>query len=153
MIRRSLPAPMAALALLLSACSGGSSTSDGSGARTFGAGDTQAYAGISAADVVHFTGTEPFWGGQVLGGSLTYSTPDNPDGTTIAVSRFAGRHGLSFSGDLDGMPFVLAITPGQCSDGMSDRSYPFTVTLQVKGEQRDGCAWTDGQPFTGPQHP
>ena len=40
-----------------------------------------------------------------------------------------------------------------CSDGMSDRSYPFTVTLMVMGEQREGCAWTDKQPFSGPQHP
>ena len=50
-------------------------------------------------------------------------------------------------------PFVLAVTPGKCSDGMSDRSYPFTVTLMVMGEQREGCAWTDKQPFSGPQHP
>jgi uncharacterized membrane protein len=36
---------------------------------------------------------------------------------------------------------------------MSDRSYPFTVTLQVKGELRKGCAWTDKQAFSGPKHP
>jgi uncharacterized membrane protein len=138
------------LALLLAACSRGSSTP---GSRTFDASDTQAYAGIGAGEIVYFTGTEPFWGGQVSGGSLTYTTPENQKGDTIAASRFAGRNGVSFSGDLDGMPFVLAITPGTCSDGMSDRSYPFAVTLQVKGQQRDGCAWTDKQPYKGQRHP
>jgi uncharacterized membrane protein len=84
---------------------------------------------------------------------LTYTTPENQAGEMVAVDRFAGRNGISFSGELDDMPFVLAVTPGQGSDGMSDRTYPFTVTLQVRGEQRNGCAWTDKQAFTGPEHP
>lgn len=115
--------------------------------------DTRPYAGIGEEEVLHFTGTEPFWGGEVSGGTLTYSTPENIDGTQIAVERFAGRNGLSFSGTLEGAEFVMAVTPGACSDGMSDRTYPFTVTLQVRGEQRQGCAWTDAQSFTGPEHP
>jgi len=84
---------------------------------------------------------------------LTYATPENIDGTAIAVERFAGRNGLSLSGALDGAPFDMAITPGECSDGMSDRTYPFIVTLEVAGEQRRGCAWTDSTPFSGPEHP
>ncbi|HTK72956.1 MAG TPA: hypothetical protein VL331_10720 [Croceibacterium sp.] len=145
---------LAALAaLLLAACSSGSSAPGGSGTTTFDASDTKPYSGIGPREVVHFTGTEPFWGGQASDGSLTYSTPDNQPGETITVSRFAGRNGLSYSGDLGGRPFVLAITPGQCSDGMSDRSYPFAVTLKVRGEQRQGCAWTDKHPFTGAQQP
>jgi uncharacterized membrane protein len=117
------------------------------------ASDTQAYAGIGSDETVHLTGTEPFWGGEVSGEALTYTTPENQVGQMVAIDRFAGRNGLSFSGELDDMPFVLAVTPGACSDGMSDRSYPFTATLQVKGEQRKGCAWTDKQPYSGPQQP
>jgi uncharacterized membrane protein len=45
------------------------------------------------------------------------------------------------------------VTRGACSDGMSDREYPFTVTLQVGEEKRMGCAWTDKMPFTGPANP
>lgn len=132
-------------ALLLAGC--GAATGPG------GSADGQPFAGIGAGETVHFTGNEPFWSGRASGGSLTYSTPENRQAATIAVSRFAGRNGLSFSGDLDDRPFVLAITPGQCGDGMSDRRYPYTVTLQVKGERREGCAWTDKQPFTGPNRP
>jgi uncharacterized membrane protein len=133
--------------LLLAACSAGGA--DSSGKRTVTAADTQAYSGIGAAETVHFTGTEPFWGGQVAGENLTYQTPEDQAGQQLKVERFAGQNGVSFSADLEGQPFVLAVTPGRCSDGMSDRAYPFTVTLQVKGEQRQGCAWTDRQPFTG----
>ncbi len=48
--------------------------------------ETQASSGIRADETVRFTGTEPFWGGQVAGPTLTYSTPEDPDGTPIAVS-------------------------------------------------------------------
>jgi len=117
------------------------------------AADTAVYSGIDADETVRFTGTEPFWGGKVSGQELTYTTPEDQAGERIVVDRFAGRNGVSFSGHLDNVPFVLAVTPGQCSDGMSDRTYPFTATLQVRGEQRQGCAWTDSQAFTGPPQP
>ena len=109
----------------------------------------EAFAGIKPEETVRFTGTEPFWGGQVTGTALTYSTPENQDGADIAVTRFAGRGGVSWSGMYQAAKLVLAVTPGQCSDGMSDRIYPFVATLEVAGEQRSGCAWTERQPFAG----
>lgn len=115
--------------------------------------DTAPYSGIVPGETIRFTGPEPFWSGDVSGQTLTYSTPDNIDGSTIQVERFAGRNGLSLSGVVDGRTFDMAITPGECSDGMSDRTYPFTVTLEVGSEQRRGCAWTDGKPFSGPENP
>ncbi|MES2700146.1 MAG: hypothetical protein V4647_11105, partial [Pseudomonadota bacterium] len=68
---------------------------------------------------------------------------------TIAVARFAGRGGLSFTGTLQGAQFDLAITPASCSDGMSDRTYPFAVTVQLGDQQLSGCGWTDRQGYTG----
>jgi uncharacterized membrane protein len=155
-------APVACI--LLAACSGGtgspspapssSPTVAPSATPTVAtAADTARYSGIAPDEKVHFTGTEPFWGGEVSDGVLTYTTPENQAGEMVAVDRLDGRNGISFSGELADMPFVLAVTPGQCSDGMSDRSYPFTATLQVKGELRKGCAWTDKQAFTGPKQP
>lgn len=108
---------------------------------------TRPYDGIGADETVRFTGTEPFWGGDVRGETLTYKTPDDPDGDAIAVARFAGRGGVSWSGAWQGRPFRLAVAEGQCSDGMSDRTYPFAATLAVAGEQRTGCAWTAKRPF------
>lgn len=111
--------------------------------------DHRPWQGITEQETVHFTGTEPFWGGTVAGTKFSYSTPDDPKGAVIEVSRFAGRGGLSFSGELEGQAMTMAITPGTCSDGMSDRSYPFSVTLDLGRAVRNGCGWTDRQPFTG----
>ena len=111
--------------------------------------DHQPWHGIGDEEVVHFTGTEPFWGGEVSGTELTYKTPEKPEGERIVISRFAGRGGFSFSGALPTGAMTLAVTPGKCSDGMSDRTYPFVATLQIGSDVRQGCAWTDRQPFHG----
>jgi uncharacterized membrane protein len=114
---------------------------------------TEAYDGIGKDETVHFTGTEPFWGGEVSEASLTYTTPEDPDGAKIPVERFAGRGGLSFGGSLAGAELAMTVTPLECSDGMSDRTYPFTVTLKIGDDLRNGCGWTERQPFTGPAQP
>lgn len=140
--------PLAA-ALSLAACHSAQAPQSAEGDTA----DRQPYAGIAATETVRFTGTEPFWGGQVAGGMLIYTTPENLDDDAMAVKRFAGRGGVSWSGTHAGARFVLAVTPGRCSDGMSDRTYPFTATLEVSAEQRRGCAWTDRQPFAVPEDP
>lgn len=140
--------PLAALALL-AACQPPQKADGvpGSG------GPNEVFDAIRADEVLRFTGTEPFWGGEARAAQLTWTTPERPEGVTIAVSRFAGRGGLSFSGTLDGAPLLLAATPARCSDGMSDRTYPFAVTVQAGGRELKGCGWTDRQPFTGPAAP
>jgi uncharacterized membrane protein len=47
----------------------------------------------------------------------------------------------------------MMVTPLECSDGMSDRIYPFTVTLKIGDDLRSGCGWTERQRFTGPEAP
>ncbi|MGE5952628.1 MAG: COG3650 family protein [Qipengyuania vulgaris] len=118
-----------------------------------GSGPTPAYSGIGEDETVFLTGTEPFWGGEIEGGEARYTTPEDQDGARFDVQRFAGNNGLSFTGNIDGRSFDLMVTPGDCSDGMSDRTYPFVATLDLDGEQRNGCAWTDKQSFSGPAHP
>ncbi|CCA91772.1 COG3650 family protein [Novosphingobium sp. PP1Y] len=132
-----------AASLTLAACQPGASDVPGD------SNDHRPWNGIAKDEVVHFIGTEPFWGGKAEGTSLTYTTPENPEGETIAVARFAGRGGLSLSGSLSGGEMTLAITPGECSDGMSSADYPFGVTLRIGDEVRQGCAWTRNNPRTG----
>ena len=133
-------------ALALAGCSGKDDPGPGSL-------QSSTFDGIADAEVVHYTGTEPFWGGAAGSGMATYSTPENPDGAEFPVDRFAGNNGLGISGTIGGAGFDLTITPGECSDGMIDRTYPFTATLLIGNEQRQGCAWTESQPFTGPEMP
>lgn len=107
------------------------------------------FAQIGPDEAISLVGTEPFWGGTVARGNFLYTTPEVEAGETIAVRRFAGNNGLGFSGTLRGTSVDLAITPGNCSDGMSDRTFPFVATLRIGAEQRSGCAWTARHPFTG----
>ena len=139
------PFAIASTALLLAACQSGE---DGTGA-----GRAPTYSGIGEDERVYLTGTEPFWGGEIADAEGLYTTPENQDGTRFDIERFAGNNGLSFTGNIDGQSFDLMVTPGDCSDGMSDRTYPFVATLNLDGEQREGCAWTDKQGFTGPTNP
>lgn len=155
---RILAAPVAAAcALALGACQSEASVGEGAVATDADVpgdvSETEAYSGIAEDEVLRFTGTEPFWGGEVTGTALTYSTPEEPDGTEITVERFAGRGGIAFSGTYGEAPFEMMVTPLSCSDGMSDRTYPFTVTLEIGNETRNGCAWSEQHPFEGPEQP
>ncbi|WP_066531305.1 COG3650 family protein [Erythrobacter sp. CCH5-A1] len=108
---------------------------------------------VAPQEAVTMLGTEPFWNLAVKGEQGAWTTPDMPDGTRFAVKRFAGNGGLGFSGTLGGKPFTATLTPGQCSDGMSDRSFPFVATIALGGETLNGCGYTDSQPYTGPEAP
>ena len=85
-------------------------------------------------------GTEPFWGGTVKGARILYMTPENQAGEPVAATAAYGASLEAYRGTLEGKPFVLTLTAGPCSDGMSDKVHAFTATLQVRGETRNGCA-------------
>lgn len=106
---------------------------------------------VAPQEAVTMLGTEPFWNLAVQGEEGVWTTPDNQPGTKLALKRFAGNGGLGFSGELDGKPLTATLTPGQCSDGMSDRSFPFVATIALGGETLTGCGYTDSQPYTGPE--
>lgn len=86
-------------------------------------------------------GTEPFWTIEARGTRLTYATPDRPARPVRGVVRSQRADGTLFEGELDGRLFLLTLRPADCSDGMSDRRYPYAVTLTVDGGERRGCAY------------
>ena len=85
-------------------------------------------------------GTEPFWGAAIDGSRLTYTTPDDQAGQSAAVTREERRNGARFSGRLGSAALSLEVTRRSCSDGMSDRVYPFAVVLKLGEDRREGCA-------------
>lgn len=109
--------------------------------------------GITPEEVISLSGTEPFWGITIDDDVATYRNPENPEGSVFEVSRFAGNNGLGFSGKLDGSEVTITVTPGECSDGMSDRTYPFTATVKLGEDNLAGCGYTDKQGFTGDAAP
>lgn len=131
-------------ALLTAACTPADDTIDPEG-KTFDA--------VAPAEVVTLSGTEPFWTVRIKQGEAVWMTPGNPGGTRFAVTRFAGNNGLGFTGALNGDAFTATLTPGECSDGMSNRTFPFVATLAVGGETLLGCGYTTGQPFIGDAAP
>lgn len=136
---------MAGFALLTGACQ-----PHGDGRKgTITEGPTQPFAGIGEDETIRLLGTEPFWGAEIAQGTLTYTTPESGAGIAIPVTRFAGNGGLGFSGMVDGAPLQLAVTPGECSDGMSDRKYPLAATLAIGDRMLLGCGYSDRHPYTG----
>lgn len=114
--------------------------------------DSTPFDGIGEEAKISVGGTEPFWGLEITpttnGYKARYSTPELPEGATFPVTRFAGNNGLGFSSEWAGAPVNVAITPGDCSDQMSERTYPYTATLQLDEVTLFGCAHTDQEPFT-----
>lgn len=113
----------------------------------------QTFDAVAPDETVTLTGTEPFWAVTIDGERARYSNPDHPEGFDFTVSRFAGNNGLGFSGTLFEEPFTATLTPGDCSDGMSDLTYPFVATIALGEETLPGCGYTDRQPYTGAPAP
>ncbi|MDE2436064.1 MAG: hypothetical protein KGM49_07390 [Sphingomonadales bacterium] len=86
-------------------------------------------------------GTEPFWSVDVMPkGRLRYSTPGMVNGVVVSsVEKHQGKV-TRYVARLNRRPFVLELTPIECSDGMSDATYPFTATLVHSGRTDRGCA-------------
>lgn len=119
--------------------------------------DTQPFDGISPSAKIKLLGTEPFWGLEIEPAGeayiARYSAPDNAAGTDFAAARFAGNNGLGFNGELDGKTVQIALTPSECSDGMSDRTYPYTATFVLGDVTLFGCGYTSDETFGGGQAP
>ena len=85
-------------------------------------------------------GTEPFWSIEVLPGKLRYSSPEQPDGITFPATASGLGSGYRYVGVMAKAKVVLTITPGKCSDGMSDRTYAYTAALSIGDRAMHGCA-------------
>ncbi|MCA1661836.1 MAG: hypothetical protein LC648_06625 [Novosphingobium sp.] len=100
-------------------------------------------AGLALPERFTALGTEPFWAATVAGGRLTYMTPEDQAGQTIAVEREDDADLVELRGTLAGKPLALTITKGPCSDGMSDVVYRWSVERRLGDDVQRGCARID----------
>lgn len=112
-------------------------------ARLEGIGRTSLTVGLSCG------GTEPFWGLDLTAADraewrdpeIGAPEPVAIDQAFAAVARGGWPAALTLSSDR--LEAVLTATPNECSDGMSDRSYPWTALLvDLTGEKPrlfEGC--------------
>ena len=84
-------------------------------------------------------GTEPFWNVNVEDATLTYTTPEDQAGVVMQGTRRALEEGMELSGSHDGKPFVLTVTAGECSDGMSDNQYELNASFRYGDIDYKGC--------------
>ena len=98
-------------------------------------------AGQENAPVLAFRGfgTEPFWSARVEGETLIFSTPENQEGTTLHGRRMPSITGMVFAGKDGERDFNLTLTPGECSDGMSDNRYEYVATFLWGDTTYKGC--------------
>ncbi|MGI8706062.1 MAG: hypothetical protein ACR2JJ_09775 [Sphingomicrobium sp.] len=139
------PVPPAALVDRFADSCLGAAPNGGSGTGEAGAGDVSACLIQDGNRIpenrLHAVGTEPFWAANVEGRCVTYSHPEDQDGTRVWTKFSGTAQNGTWTGALGNQPFVMATEPQPgCSDGMSDKRYPVAVTLTVRGEQRRGCA-------------
>ena len=91
--------------------------------------------------MLRVVGTEPFWGVQVDGGALTFTTPDNQAGLQMrGVRTEVPGGGLDISGRSGEQAFSLTVRPGDCSDGMSDMEFTMTAEFKIGDTEYQGCA-------------
>ncbi|MGZ8345430.1 MAG: hypothetical protein ACXWUO_17785 [Allosphingosinicella sp.] len=138
------PAPPPSLSrAFVAACGEGSAAAARPGGPPAGSTSACLTQGSERLDVapLRAVGTEPFWGARIEGRCVTYSHPEDQDGTRVWTRYAETPDGGTWSGALGGKRFELRTraAPG-CSDGMSDRRYPLAVELTVYGERRRGCA-------------
>lgn len=88
-------------------------------------------------------GTEPFWAVKIRAGSVALTRPDSPEVSNANPGvRIDGQQGVWDSNGAveDKGRLVVRLTPGVCTDGMSDRVYRFYAEVWIDGETLKGCA-------------
>ena len=98
-------------------------------------------AGVDLTQPLSLLGTEPFWGIRLTGEELVYSGVDRPE-------QRAPQPALTVQGTVatlqtrsaEGTTFEITLTATECSDGMSDRTFPLTAMVKVGEETLMGCA-------------
>ncbi|TGX55884.1 META domain-containing protein [Sphingomonas gei] len=89
----------------------------------------------SNAQPYRASGTEPFWSLTIDGSTIRYQPAA---GRVVSVAR--PRPTIGFNGEnYRTRRLTVDITHVECSDGMSDRTYHDTVTINVGGRTLRGC--------------
>ena len=100
-------------------------------------------AGVDLTRPLRALGTEPFWAVELTGAELVYSGVDRPEqrapqGQPTMQGTMAIWEATTGAGE----PLKVTLMATDCSDGMSDRTWPLTAMVQIGDETLMGCAAT-----------
>ncbi len=97
--------------------------------------------GVDLNAPVRVLGTEPFWAVTIDGDGLVYSGVDRPEQRAPNSGPEMQGGVAVWSGETDqGQILTVTVMATECSDGMSDRTYPLTARVQIGEESLNGCA-------------
>jgi uncharacterized membrane protein len=83
----------------------------------------------------HAIGTEPFWDLLIDEHDMTFALSGGQP-----IRQPTPKVIIGIAGEIYQTPRInVNIVHGQCSDGMSDRTYPDKVQVSVDGRQFNGC--------------
>jgi uncharacterized membrane protein len=86
-------------------------------------------------------GTEPFWALDIDSNGLRFNTPDDTSGIRFPpVAPSTVGDTVVWIGQTESTSIEARVWPAKCSDGMSDREYPYASVVQIKGTTYRGCA-------------
>lgn len=98
-------------------------------------------AGVDLGQPVRALGTEPFWGLEITPSALTLTGVDRPALTAPNPgATLQGTTAVYRVQPTNGPPLEVTLIATECSDGMSDRSYPLTARIVLGNETLGGCA-------------
>lgn len=97
--------------------------------------------GVDLSQPVRALGTEPFWAVDIGPEGLVYEGVDRPrEVAPRGEVQLMGTVAV-FSGMTDrNRELKVMLTETECSDGMSERTYPLTARVEIGGETLNGCA-------------
>lgn len=86
-------------------------------------------------------GNEPFWRIDIKGTDIVLTRPDAP-ATTATNAGLAVHAGKGvWTAQAGTTAVAVAISPGECSDGMSDLKYAWSADVKWGSETLKGCAF------------
>lgn len=103
--------------------------------------EARALAGVDLDQPLRVMGTEPFWAVEIVPESLTYSGVDRPAQKAANPGPAVQGAVAVWTAETEAKtPLVVTLAATDCSDGMSDRTYPLTARVEIGGESLTGCA-------------
>lgn len=93
------------------------------------------------AEPLRALGTEPFWALDVDSSGLRFITPEDTSGIRLPpIAATIVADTVLWSGQTERAAIEARVWAEKCSDGMSDREYPYTSRVIIAGTTYRGCA-------------
>lgn len=99
--------------------------------------------GVNLDQPLTAVGTEPFWDLKFGRGDLFFHVNEARLRGRFVRPRITRGKAVWTTRTTGGRPMIVTVTPGPCSDGMSDRTYPLTVRVAIGPDRYEGCAASD----------